>query len=211
MRIAPIPTISFQKTLVKNCNIPDKKNYPHPCAIYKLDLPEDIDYFSKAQRDKKWDKNRFLDEVESCFQCAIDEESNYVLENSKGDCLGYICTSDDYENKIKEIMFLETCPHYAQANPKRGLKYIGETLLAYAVELADRDGFNCVDIPKASTKATQFYTDKCGFEENEDDPMEKTLYKKDFYKLIKQNQEHSNVKAEQKKIFSVIRTKNADK
>lgn len=202
MRVAPI---SFQKTLVKNCTIPDNKHRLNSCAIYKLDLPEDIDYFSKAQCDRKWTDNRFLDEVESCFQCAIEEENNYVLENKKGDCLGYICTSDDSKNKIKEIMFLETCPAYAKSNPKRGMKYIGETLLSYAVELADKEGFECVSIPIASTKATSFYVDKCGFKENENDPMEKTLSKKDFYKLIKQNQEHTNIKEEQKNIFSVFK------
>ena len=205
-----VSKISFQKTLVKKCTIPDKKNIAHPCAIYKLDLPEDVDYFSKAQRDKKWDNNRFLDEMESCFQCAIKDESNYVLEDKKGDCLGYICTSDDYENKIKGIMFLETCPHYALSNPKRGLKYVGETLLSYAVEVADKQGFECVSVPIVSSKAEDFYTKKCGFEQDlEDASGEVSLPRKDYQNLLNQNQEHLNA-CEQKKFFSVFKTKKGE-
>lgn len=208
MRVAPI---SFQKTLVKNCVIPDKRNYSSDCAIYKLDLPEDVDYFSKAQRDKKWNNNRFLDEIEESLQFAIKEENNYVIENDKGDCLGYISTSDDNENKIKEVLFLETCPHYASANPKRGLKYIGETLLSYVVDVADKNGFECVSVPIVSSKAEDFYTKKCGFEQDlEDASGEVLLPKKDFHKLIKQNQEHTEVGVKQKKFFSVFKTKKGE-
>lgn len=207
MKISPV---SFKKTLVKDCYIPTNKNCPTLCAIYKLDLPEDSDYFSKVQCDEKWDKNRFLNEIDESIQITVENENNYVLENSKGDCLGYICTSDDKHNKIKEVLFLETCPHYANANPKRGLKYIGETLLSYIVELADKNDVDCVSIPIVSRKAIPFYTDKCGFKQDPEDISSKILYKKDFQKLINQNKEHTSIEKKQKKLFSIFKTKKGD-
>lgn len=202
--------ISFQKTLVKNCTIPDKKNNLHQCSIYKLDLPEDSDYFYKPRKDGKWIGNRFLDEIEESVQFTIEGENNYVIENTKGDCLGYVTTSDDTENKIKEVLYLETCPRYASTNPKRGLKYIGETLLSYVVELADKNGFDCVSIPIISRKAEKFYIKKCGFKEEPDDASGVILYKKDYSQLIEQNKNHTEANGKQKKFFSVFKTKKGE-
>ncbi len=188
MRIQPI---SFKKTLIKNCTIPDKKNHPTPCAIYKLDLPEDNDYFSKVLEDKKWKNSQFLEGLNYSTQIYGEYGDSYVLESANGDCLGYVCTSDNKKTKIKDVDYLETCPNFARRNVRRDLRYIGETLLAFVVELADENNFECVRIPNALKRATKFYTEKCGFEQDPKFETSKILLEKDYDKFLEQNKKHT--------------------
>ncbi len=187
MRIQPI---SFKKTLIKNCTIPDKKNHPTPCGIYKLDLPEDRYYFTKLLKDKKWDGNKYLDDIDDSIRIDGEYENNYVLESENGECLGFICTTDEPKFNAKEVDYLETCPYYAKQNPERDLKYIGETLLAFVVELAKKGDFNSVIIPFPAKRAVKFYMDKCGFIQGADG-VAKIMCKKDYHKLIEQNKKHT--------------------
>ena len=89
----------------------------------------------------------------------------YTLENSNGDCLGYIATLILNTARNKEnIQYLEVCPSFAFANGERSLKYIGQSLVSFLIAQAQREGKSKVCVPVYSTSAKDFYYKKCGFE-----------------------------------------------
>lgn len=184
--------ISFKKTLVAKCAVLKKDNTSIPCEIYNLTEKEDLDYFEKIPNKKDWNKARYLCYLQDDLQ-TLDEKKNrkiYTIESQNGDCLGY--SEVDYnENGTNEILLLETVPTQNFANKdKATFKYIGETLLSFLVKKAKKEKAKLIEL-QATIFSINFYKNKCFFKspKKEIDPI--YLKKRDFSKLIAQNEKHT--------------------
>ena len=111
------------------------------------------------------------------------------MENPKGNCLGYIIVETDFDvPERKDVVYLETCPKYNSSNPKRTIKYIGETLLAFVVKIAQKNNKKFISIPIWSKTAENFYKENCGFEEKEACLY---LYRELFDSFLSKNKKHT--------------------
>lgn len=183
--------ISFKKTLVANCSVIKKDNTKVPCLIYGLNQQDDSDYFEKIPNKTDWNSARYLCYLEDDL-AELDEKPDrkiYVLESENGECLGY--SEVLYDDKTNEILFLETVPTQNFSNrEKSSFKYIGETLLSFIVKQSKQQKARSVEL-QATVASTNFYKNKCFFKspKKELDPL--YLKKKDFSKLISQNEKHT--------------------
>ncbi len=184
--------ISFAKQLRAKCTLRKEDNKPVPCKIYELNPEEDSDYFLKLIDKKYWEKGSYIWEMDDEFKSEVTGQHAYAMETFFGKCIGYIIVDTDYETEenCHNISFLETCPEYRFKENRTSLKYIGETLLAFATSIASKDGANAIKIPKWEPKAETFYKKNCGFKERNE---ELTLAKSNFRHFISQNKAHSGL------------------
>ena len=158
--------INFGKTLIANCMLPRKSAKPLPCKIYEIKTTDDKDYFLKLSKKDMWRDGDYVHEMDDEFNSEVTGQRTFVMENQKDKCLGYVIVETDFDTPDKsDIVYLETCPKYKSSNPKRTIKYIGETLLAFVVKIAQKDNMKSVCIPVWTTTAENFYKENCGFQE----------------------------------------------
>lgn len=159
--------INFGKTLVATCQIKSKSNDIQKCNIFELNDKSDCDYFEKELKRDDWANSKYMKAMHQIMNSPFLAKSarTYTLENSNGDCLGYIATLILNTAKNKEnIQYLEVCPSFAFANSERNLKYIGQSLVTFLIAQAQKEGKSKVCVPVYSTSAKDFYYKKCGFE-----------------------------------------------
>ena len=102
--------ISFGKTLVATCQMPTQDEKNSCCKIFELNNVEDKDYFSNLNKSKNWSGNSFVWVMERLMSSkSIGKENDtYSLENSAGECLGYInVISHEKPHNKKFIQYLE--------------------------------------------------------------------------------------------------------
>ncbi|MBQ2984557.1 MAG: hypothetical protein IJD57_07165 [Candidatus Gastranaerophilales bacterium] len=151
----------FQKKLIsKSVVLKEKK--PCECNVFELDKKQDFDYFQKLQHDRNWRRAKFLKEMDEDLQRDLSYERVFVLETKDKNCLGYICIDDFERENTKQIAYIETCPRYAGKNNKKTYKYIGNALLAFAVQFAQENCADKVTVPYVVSKSKRFYF-KSGF------------------------------------------------
>ncbi|MBQ3641772.1 GNAT family N-acetyltransferase [bacterium] len=191
-----LPSVSFGKTLAAKGGYLDN-GVSKICKIYELSPIKDKNYFKHVISDNDWKGNYHLKMAsENFLECYLGDET-FVAENSAGKCLGYINISEGKKfNGWHEINFLETCPSYANKNQNRTVKYIGETLLSFAVLKSKNSHDDYITVPSAARRAWSFYKKKCGFHSCGD--TFKTLFMDNFEydKLLDQNTRHTGVKLE---------------
>ena len=181
--------ISFEKKLVANCAIKNKKQ-TEPCKIFRLDRKEDRRYFVDLSKNKDWIHFHYIHVADSGFRHDFLPNEFYVLETQDEKCLGYCEVATD-EDKSDELFLIETIPSESSKNPTRERKYIGETMLAFLVKRALDKGkkYFFIDCPSAS--AYSFYKDKCGFRLNKkEDKL--ALTPALSRRLINKNEKHTN-------------------
>ena len=189
------PTISFGKTLVAKCDLPRQNHKKVECNIFKLNSEEDSDYFEKLWTSKPWQDSKYLCDMNAELNADIEGERIYVLESQAGKCLGYIAMTPALNNpQHEELVFLETCPKYQKEKDNRPLRYIGETLLTYAIKKADKDKTRAILIKEYSQAGKSFYIQNCGFKESADKNGTLLLPRKSFKDLAKRNEEHRKSK-----------------
>ncbi len=179
--------ISFQKQLKATCLL--KKDTAQICNIYEINKNDDPDYFETFNSDKNWEDNEYLSCVNHSFERGMPL---FVLEDENSDCLGYISTFDTFEMRDGDVMgidFVETIPTQQHLNNNR-IKYIGETLLAFAAQQAKKAGKAAIYVYEYSRSAQDFYK-KLGFNESFAGTLK--LNKNKFDGLISQNKNHANL------------------
>ena len=184
-------SVTFGKTLVAQCDLRRQNHRKVPCNIFKLDYPEDKDYFLKLEKSRPWQNAWFMWDMDSEFNSDVTGERTYVMESKGGRCLGYIAMLTDYDDqKEEEIVYLETCPKYQTKNSNRPLQYIGETLISFVIGSLDKKKTDAVIIKAYSETGKPFYINNCGFEECEERNNSLLLKNKDFKKLSSKNEKH---------------------
>jgi len=157
--------LNFQKTLMAKANI-IKDNQKSPCKIYELDPYDDndLDYFKPLYGTLDARKNTFFDDIESDFLAGI-EARFYVMEDENGRCLGACEVNENLQDNADELVFLETAATVASANCNRNIKYVGETLLRYAIGMAKKGKRREFVVIDPTPYAYMFYI-KQGFREH---------------------------------------------
>lgn len=187
--------IIFGKTLAAKCDLRRQNHRKVECNILELNLEEDKDYFDKLTTSRNWQEAWYLWDMDEEFNSDVTGERTYVLESNAGRCLGYIVMRTDFDNpEEEELIYLETCPKYQTRREKRPLKYIGETLLSFAIGKLDRNKTKSVKITAYSANGEIFYKENCGFTECNDEARTLFLPRKKFSSLIKKNETHTNSK-----------------
>ena len=191
-----VSSIPFGKTLEAKGGYLEN-GLPAICGIYKLSPIKDKYYFNHVISDNDWKDNYHLKNVKDNFLESYYGDETYVAENSKGKCIGYLNVSvPTGENGWHEINFLETCPAYSNKNRNRTVKYVGETLLSFAVLKSKNNHDDYIMVPSPAKRALSFYKSKCGFHSCGD--TFKTLFMDNFEydKLLEQNTRHTGIKLE---------------
>lgn len=185
--------INFGKTLAASCFVKSSKGDNVACSIFKLNRNEDKDYFLNLKTNPDWTNGKYVSINNTLFlsPCASSSASLYVLEDEQGSCLGYLRTSsDENEQNMEQILFLETCPQFASRNKNRDIKYVGQSLIAFIVGLAQKKNRNSVYVPFVEHSANKFYR-KCEFRKNKEYNHGLVLQTNKFEKFI--NKYNKNV------------------
>lgn len=187
--------ITFGKTLSAKCDLLRQNHKKVECNIYQLNLQDDKDYFEKLEKSIPWEDAWYLWDMDEEFNSDVTGERTYVLESNAGRCLGYIVMRTDFDNpEEEELIYLETCPKYQTKRTKRPLKYIGETLLSFAIGKLDKNKTKSVKITSYSANGETFYKENCGFIECDDETRTLLLPRKKFSRLIAKNEIHTDSK-----------------
>lgn len=187
-----ISKVSFNKSLVANCSVIKKDNTPISCSVYNLTQKDDSNYFDNIPNKHDWFGSKYLCYLKEDLK-NLDSKQNrniYSLESLNGDCLGF--SEIEYgTNSVNEVLFLETVPtQNFSSREKSSFKYIGETLLSFLVKKSKEQKAKRVEL-QATVASINFYKNKCFFRtpKKETDPL--YLLKRDFSKLINQNEKHT--------------------
>ena len=187
--------IFFGKTLLAKCDLRRGNHKKVECNIFQLNSVDDKDYFERVWKSKPWQDAKYLWDMDAELNADIEGERIYVLESQAGKCLGYIAMSPTLNNpRQEELVFLETCPKYQTKRTKRPLKYIGETLLSFAIGKLDKNKTKSVKITAYSANGETFYKENCGFIECDDEARTLLLPRKKFSRLIAKNEIHTDSK-----------------
>lgn len=185
MKINKINNLLFEKKLKANCTVL-KDGAKYPCKIYEINTQEDSDYFKNNSINTNWDKSGFWLNMERNFNKYYPKQKTYVIEDDR-ECLGFIDT--EINNKGQKIEYIESQPQ----NGKRGFKYIGETILAFLANEAQRYNIPKIYIDCWLEEAEGFYH-KCGFEGGESDYSSFFIQNPNYGKIIEQNYRHTGEK-----------------
>jgi len=189
MQINSKNQISFEKTLVANCQILNKGKQ-EACRIFELDRKIDFDYFKSLLTDRSWRGQGFVEYIDDIFtHKGSPRERFYAIENIRGKKLGF-CQIYDTSLGCDELEIIETMPSAAHECEKRKRKYIGETLMSFLIKKAQLAGKKEFLIPVPIADAKGFYIDKCGFERYGTTSLKMTSNL--FDRLLKLNQSHTN-------------------
>lgn len=183
MRINTIATnLSFKKDLIATADVLRKgKNYE--CNIFELNNVKDFFYFEKVKQDPNWNKAEYLNEIAEDFPMNFPTEKTYTIENEEEQCLGFT-TVEFFDKERMEISLLETCPKFAHQRGRREIKYIGQAIINFLINIAQERNIQKITVPISSNKSKKFY-ERCGFKTSnilkEDDA---TLLSKNYDKAL---------------------------
>ena len=187
--------INFGKTLKAKCDLRRQNHKKVECNIFQLNPEDDKDYFERVWRSKSWQDAKYLWDMDAELNANIEGEKIFTIESRAGKCLGYIVMAPTLNNpRQQELVFLETCPKYQTKKENRSLKYIGETLLAYATGQVDTSKTSAIVIKNYSKTGKPFYKENCGFREQNDENRTLILHRKKFSQLITRNEFHTGSK-----------------
>lgn len=190
MKINSINNILFQKKLVAKCKF-IQDNLQKDANIYELESGVDDNYLRFNLSKTKWSENAFY--AGSIVIDYLDFKSSkstkfYVMEDEKENLIAYCEFANRYDNC--ELDIIEALPEASIYNSERKTKYIGETMIAFLVNLCKKlsKDFKVVDI--AERKQTKdFYYKNCQMKQIA--PKEAILEKEKFNEFLEQNTRHT--------------------
>lgn len=189
MRISPV---AFGKHLMANCQIQTNTGKAKPCKIYELTKEEDIDYFCQLKKSPQWVNSEYLEMTNQMMLSPLLSNGlrTFGLETEEEGCIGFVTTVDyDFEPNKTNIEFLETSPKYIAKNKKRELKYIGETLMAFVIGLAQKNEKDKVCVRTVAPKSRKFYGKACSFREDYKGKDGLVLNKQSYNKFLDKHKE----------------------
>ncbi len=190
MKISSLKNLPFQKRLVANCAVKGQ-NTKIPCSIYQLEL-EDENYFEYLSCANGWKNGEYILSADYDIRDGYIN-SMYVIEDKNNRCLGYTELVDAGDDR-NVIEFFEVKPICRCNNKKRAKKYVGETLLNFAVQMSKKLGKDIVHVVYPVSSAYDFYT-KCGFKKDDKDVGLK-INTNEGQELADKNFEHTNSRIE---------------
>ena len=181
---------SFQKQLKARATI-QRYNEPEECYIYELSQEKDSKYFEKYLKLPVWDEAVYVDVFDMHIKDKEDKEHIYVMETAQKELLGMLQVNDDDKyGEYQTIEYLATSPFYSTSNNfYRERKYIGQTLLAFAVKNFDEKHTKGLCVPNPVSSAVDFYIKQCNFYPYDPDSAELIMHKKSFNKFLRKNEE----------------------
>ena len=192
MKINSFSNIFFQKKLVAKCKV-GEQGLTKNAFIYQLEKPLDCDYYSDQELALEWKHSFYLKEVKDDISksTARNDKSkfeHYVMENEDGLMICYSAIRQKHNGEHLE--YIETMPCLSSYNiADRKIKYIGETMLAFLTTIASKLRKDLI-VPNIAQrpKTLEFYYRLCKMH-----PLDggAKLEKKDFDKLLKQNETHT--------------------
>lgn len=187
-----ILSISFGKKLIAKCSVKTANAQEKPCEIYELSKKDDIDYFCRLKENKQWQNSEYTEITNQMMLSPLLNKGLKIfsLESKNEGCIGYICTQDfDFIPNKTYVEFLETCPMYSSKNKKREIKYIGQTLMAFVVALAQKNKKDKVCVPTIAPKSKRFYGKACGFRQDYKDNDGLIINRQNYNKFLRKHEE----------------------
>ncbi len=194
-----ILSVSFGKKLVAKCSVKTATEKEKPCEIYELSKKDDIDYFCKLKNSPEWEDSEYLELTNQMMLSPLLSNGlrTFSLETKDNVCIGFVTTIDyDFEPNKTNVEFLETCPMYSSKNKEREIKYIGQTLMAFVVALAQKNKKDKVCVPTVAPKSKKFYGKACGFRQDYKDNDGLILNKQSYEKFLKKHQTNTGKEIE---------------
>lgn len=184
MNISP----SFGKTLKAVCQLRMADNQPKTCQIYHLDKKKDRGYFSKLLGESGWENSKYASIMNALMQTPAtnSEAKAYAIEVSNGQCVGFVRTQD--KGSVTQVDYIETAPRQRSTNKSRKIKNIGQTLMAFVISEAQKDGKQAVFIPYPAQSAIPFYKNKFNFRQIEPSEKKLILEEQNFDKSLRKYQ-----------------------
>lgn len=194
-----IESISFGKKLMARCQIKTNSGEIKPCEIYELKKEEDIDYFCKLKKNPEWENGEYIEITNQMMLSPLLNKGlrTFSLETKDEGCLGYISTHDfDFIPNKTYVEFLETCPQYTSQNKKRKIKYIGQSLMAFVVGLAQEQNKTRVCITTTAPKSKKFYSRACNFRQDYNGNDGLILNSQSYQKFLNRHKENTGKEIE---------------
>ena len=152
--------INFRKTPVLNCHIIERTingTYePKEATVYKLDLPEDKDYFANIKYDIMW-ANIMDEEIKK----TGNKHTYFVLETKDKGKDKTVAIAQCEEKSPKEIV-LNTIASQMVDTYEQPYKYAGKGILAGIAQYAKVNKISKINVPDVAIDAPMFYQ-YCGF------------------------------------------------
>ncbi len=185
--------IAFQKRLAARANVLSKDGNAKQVSIYELDEGNDVKYLENALFDEKWKNNYYLEGATVFFDDDYKNVKYYTMEDDANNLLCYSILDEKNRSRNK-LSCIETMPSQSSYREgKRGLKYIGETMLAFLAKETKRQGKDLyISSIAKRPKTVHFYFNQCRF-----NPCEKRNAKlglSDLKAFINQNEKHTKGK-----------------
>lgn len=155
---------AFQKRFAAKANILSKDDKVQRVNIYHLNKKKDVKYLEQALKQNEWKGSYYLDSATICFDDDYKDVKYYIMEDTEHNVLCFSIFHD--KDKIyNALSCIETAPGQScYSTEKRGLKYIGETMLAFLAEKTKKQGKDLRALSVAKRpKTQQFYFKQCGF------------------------------------------------
>ncbi|MCD7780377.1 MAG: hypothetical protein LUH05_06875 [Candidatus Gastranaerophilales bacterium] len=178
-------------TTVAKCSVKKLDGRNNECLIFKIAPEKDKDYFSSLKNHEDWQDSEFLEFIqEDMDNYDYKKGMNlYSMENTEGDCVGIMETSQEGDDTI-DIEVLETSPKHRNEQQDGKSKYVGETFLSFIAKLAKNLNKNEIRLDSTDS-ARDFYLKKCHFDESNYNYDTLILSDDKFDKLIQQNESHT--------------------
>lgn len=194
MKISLLNNICFQKKLMAKCMVGEPSNQKK-AKIYKLEYPQDINYYTKYDKSSEWEGSFYIDRMPENFSDYVPNIDYYVMEDADGQMISYSVLKR--KKNCNDLQYIETMPKMSSYNmSNRKTKYIGETMLAFLVGVTKKDNksFHVSRIAQRP-KTKSFYFDLCKFTPI-NDGLGGFLDKENFKKFIKRNVSHTGKEIE---------------
>lgn len=196
MKINSINPFAFKKRLVARAVIGDKTN-PQSVKIFHMNERKDYSELKRKFNSPNWKDSYYRDSFLSFFKDDYIPSKYLVMETKNGDmvCCANIndrkCSPGDKKSHTS-IFLLETAPELSSERDKnRKYKYAGETMMACIVSLAKKVKNSYIELTcPDSTKAEQFYSKHCKFEQK---PKYRMILRSSIYDdMLESNAQHIN-------------------
>jgi len=192
MKINCINNPTFQKKLMATCAIL-KNGKKENVNIYLLDEKKDEEIYRKTMEHSAWRGSILAAAMHYDFIYSNkSQDMHFVMEDKKQNPLCFASIQNKQEQN--NLMCIETAPKYSMNYKKRHYRYIGETMIAFLIELTKKADKKLLCIPciLKDENTKHFYFKQCDFKTKTGN--EAWLKKRGFEQMLRKNSEHTGSK-----------------
>lgn len=153
----------------------------------------DWDYFKSLLINRDWQGQSFVEMIDESFNHGkLTNQKYYAIETQRGKKIAFSQVDEFYPDR-DELVLIETMPCAAYDNSGRKRKYIGESMLAFLVEKAKKNGKAFFRILAPIPDSYEFYT-KSGFAKRAESGL--MMEDVDYDVFIGKNGKHTGTKVQ---------------